>query len=86
MAKNVKELVAKMPAERQAKIKSRSRVLIAREFKKQMAALGRRQDRLYIQAIRKLKVADTMTAFDWFYNDQVGFNSFEESLKDASAL
>lgn len=62
------------------------RLKIARQFKKQMADLEKQRDRLYIQAIRKLKVADTTTAFDWFYNDQVGFNSFEESLKDASAL
>ena len=62
------------------------RLKIARQFKKQMADLEKQRDKLFVQAIRKLNVLDTTTAFEYFYNDQVGFNSFEESLKDASAL
>lgn len=64
--------------------KINEQVRIARQFKKRIADLAKQQDHLYGQAVRKLKVADNAQAWDWFYNDRVGLNSFEESLKDAA--
>lgn len=72
MAKNFREL----------RLASKSRVLAAREFKRQIAELEKQQEKIYQKALRQLNVADTLGAFDYFYNDIVGLNSFEESLKD----
>lgn len=60
------------------------RVAIARRYKKQMAKLQRERDRLYAKALKEVGRPDTTNAYDYFYNDQVGFSSFEEDLRGNS--
>ena len=63
------------------KKKKKSRLATAREYQRQIAKLQHERERLYKQALRELKLEDTNLAFDWFFNDQQGHNSFTESLK-----
>lgn len=58
-----------------------TRLSIAKQYQREIAKLQRERERLYKQALRELKLEDTNLAFDWFFNDQQGHNSFTESLK-----
>jgi mRNA-degrading endonuclease RelE of RelBE toxin-antitoxin system len=62
-------------------MKPKTRVAVAKDFQKQIYKLEREQDRLYKRALRTLRVPDTAAAFDYFYNNQTGYNEFEEGLK-----
>lgn len=58
-----------------------TRLKLAKQYQRKIAKLQRERERLYKQALRELKLLDTTLAFDWFFNDQQGHNSFTESLK-----
>jgi mRNA-degrading endonuclease RelE of RelBE toxin-antitoxin system len=62
-------------------MKPKTRVAVAKDFQKQIYKLEREQERLYKKALRTLKMLDTNMAFDYFYNNQTGYNEFEEGLK-----
>jgi hypothetical protein len=53
-----------------------SRLSLAKAYQKQIADLEKEQEKLYKKALKALKLEDTTSAFDWFYNDQVGCSSF----------
>ena len=53
----------------------------AREVRREMNKLQAQRDRLYAQAVKRLKVVDDGRTFDWFYNSpNEGYSSFEENL------
>ena len=59
----------------------KSPLAIARAFKKEIAKLEAQQVKLYFKAIRSLKIEDTGSSFDYFYNNSVGYIAFEERFK-----
>jgi hypothetical protein len=58
------------------------RVMVARQFKQRIAKLQHEREKLFKQALRKLKIPDTNLAWDYFMNDLVGYSSLEEGMKD----
>lgn len=63
-------------------MKPKTRVSVAKDFQKQIYNLEEAQYRLYNKAIKTLKVADTLDAYDYFYNGPGGYNTFLEKLND----
>ena len=62
-------------------MKKPTRLQIAKGYQREMAKLQTERDKIYARALRTLKVKDDNSAFDYFFNDQQGFNSFAEGLK-----
>ncbi len=62
-------------------MKTKTKAQIAKDFQRQIAKLEAEQAKLYKQALRTLKMPDTAIAFDYFYNDPQGYNTFLEGLK-----
>ena len=53
----------------------------ARTVRREMNKLQAQRDKLYAQAIKRLKVVDDGYTFDYFYNmPSEGFSTFEETL------
>ena len=57
-------------------MKKHTRLQVAKEYQRSIAKLQRERERLYVKALRELKVHDTNLAFDWFFNDQQGQGEF----------
>ena len=57
------------------------RVVIARRAQAEIAQLEKEQEKLYRKTLRRLRIADTSAAFDYFYANQCGISTFEEALK-----
>ena len=58
-----------------------SRATIAKGYQREIAKLQTQREKLYARALRTLKVKDDNSAFDYFFNDQQGLNSFTEGLE-----
>jgi len=64
------------------RMKSKSRVVMAQGFRRAINQLKSQQDKIYRQALKSLKVADTSITFDYFFNQpNEGFSSFEQFLE-----
>jgi hypothetical protein len=57
------------------------RVTIAKRAQAEIAQLEKEQQKLYRKVLRKLRILDTSPAFDYFYGNQCGYSTFEESLR-----
>jgi len=71
MAKNFSEL----------RLTSKSRVVVAKEYQRQIAKLQAERERLYARALKALKVPDDNQAWDFLMGNQGGYNVFLEKLK-----
>ena len=61
-------------------MRTRTLTQVARAYQRQIAKLQREREKLYLEALHKLKIPATNAAFDYFMNDQQGYSAFEESL------
>jgi hypothetical protein len=57
------------------------RVTIAKRAQAEIAQLDKEREKIYRKTLRRLRIADTSAAFDYFYANQCGISAFEESLR-----
>jgi hypothetical protein len=63
--------------------KSKSRVVVARTYRREINRLEKQQLALYAQALKSLEVSDTSSVFDYFFNTpNEGYSSFEKTLEE----
>jgi hypothetical protein len=62
------------------RIYSKNPIVVAREYKRQIAKMQAKIDKLYYKALRTLGVSDGCDSWVYFRHDQQGFSSFEERL------
>ena len=63
-------------------MKIRTRLQVAREYRRQIAKLQAEREQLYLKALVALKVVDDNYAWDYLMDNQCGFSTFEERLRN----
>jgi hypothetical protein len=64
------------------KIQYKNPLMVAREYRRQIAKLQAEREHLYLKALVALKVVDDNYAWDYLMDNQCGFSTFEERLRN----